>query len=211
MNLDLQQEWYSLVKKYTKDTVLIAKTFENLIKLYSHKNRHYHNLTHIEAMLLAAKHYKNNLEDIDSFKFAIWFHDAVYTVPSSKNEIRSAELAVKTLKKFEQLRESQLEKIKQYILDTETHKPSNQTKDSLFFLDIDMQILGTDLEIYKQYSQNIRKEYQLIPYFLYKKGRKKVLEHFLEREQIYFTPVFYQNFEQKARKNIAWEIKFLFQ
>jgi predicted metal-dependent HD superfamily phosphohydrolase len=209
MNLDLQKEWYDLAKGYIEDAIVLEEVFQKLVKLYSHKNRHYHNLNHIETMLLAANHYKSDLEDIDSFKFAIWFHDAIYSVPSSKNEIHSAKLAVKTLKQFEKITQTQLAKINQYILDTETHEPTNQRNDSLFFLDIDMQILGTDLDIYKQYSQNIRKEYHLIPSLFYTKGRKKVLKHFLEKKQLYFTPVFQQKFEQKARQNIEWEIKFL--
>lgn len=209
MNLDLESEWHNLAKKFTKKDVILENTYQNLFKSYSSKNRHYHNLTHIEAMLLAVNQYKNDLKDIDSFKFAVWFHDIIYTIASSKNEIQSAKLAVKILTEFEGITEFQIQKIKQFITDTQEHKPSSQDNDLLFFLDIDMQILGQDLESYKQYSQNIRKEYQIIPSFLYKKGRKKVLEQFLERERIYFTDIFHQKFEQKARQNIAWEIKSL--
>lgn len=209
MKLDLEQEWYDLASTYTQDEAIVKNTFASLLKSYTHKNRHYHNLVHIESMILAANQYKNELKDIDSFKFAIWFHDAIYDFSSSQNEARSAKLAINTLQEFEKINQNKIQKIEQYIIDTKEHKPSSQENDLLFFLDIDMQILGKNLEIYKEYSLNIRKEYQLVPKFLYKKGRKKVLKHFLERERIYFTDIFYRQFEQEARRNIGWEIESL--
>jgi predicted metal-dependent HD superfamily phosphohydrolase len=40
-------------------------------------------------------------------------------------------------------------------------------------------------------------------------GRKQVLERFLQREKIYFTPLMFDNAEQYARNNLATEITYL--
>jgi len=59
--------------------------------------------------------------------------------------------------------------------------------------------------VYDQYKAAIRAEYRIYPDILYRKGRKKVLEHFLERDQIYYTSVF-QAREEKARANLEREL-----
>ena len=64
-------------------------------------------------------------------------------------------------------------------------------------------------ESYHQYMKDIRKEYAIYPMILYKKGRKKVLKRFLERERIYFTDQFYVLSEIKARENLTRELETL--
>lgn len=76
-------------------------------------------------------------------------------------------------------------------------------------MDLDLSILGTDWETYKKYTQNIRKEYAIYPNFLYKYVRKKVLQHFLECETLFFTERYKINFETKAIKNLRKEIELL--
>lgn len=65
------------------------------------------------------------------------------------------------------------------ILATKKHELLNDSADLKLFLDFDLSILGTSAEVYQRYSQAIRKEYSWGPYFLYRKGRKKILENFL--------------------------------
>lgn len=55
------------------------------------------------------------------------------------------------------------------------------------------------------YTKQIRKEYSIYPDFLYKPGRKKVLEHFLQLENIFKTDYFKTKYEVQARKNIESE------
>ena len=73
-------------------------------------------------------------------------------------------------------------------------------------LDFDLSILGSDWETYQKYAQNIRKEYNVYSYFMYKKGRRKVLQHFLERERLFFTEYSFNAFEEKARFNLKKEM-----
>ena len=81
--------------------------------------------------------------------------------------------------------------------------------DTNFLLDADLAILGQDRKIYENYIQHIRKEYSIYPDFMYKPGRKKVLIHFLEFEEIFKTDYFKVKYEEKARENIQKELEII--
>ena len=61
-----------------------------LSALYRAPDRHYHGLSHIEALLALAQEYRTALSDPDAVEAAIWFHDAIYDSRRSDNETRSA-------------------------------------------------------------------------------------------------------------------------
>ena len=79
-------------------------------------------------------------------------------------------------------------------------------EDTNFLLDIDLSVLGKNPEEYKQYSDNIRKEYRIYPDFMYRKGRLKVLKNMLALDAIYKTEFFKQAYENQARENLKLEI-----
>jgi predicted metal-dependent HD superfamily phosphohydrolase len=53
----------------------------------------------------------------------------------------------------------------------------------------------------------IRKEYNFYPDFMYKPGRQKVLQHFIQMPRIYKTDYFHDRYEEKARDNLHVELK----
>jgi len=77
------------------------------------------------------------------------------------------------------------------------------------FTDADLSILGQSWEVYFTYSKHVRKEYGQYPLFLYKKGRKKVLKHFLDMERIFKTDHFFELYEKHARVNLQRELEIL--
>ena len=76
-----------------------------------------------------------------------------------------------------------------------------------YFLDFDMAILGADWDEYVLYTLNIRKEYRIYPDFLYYKGRKDFLANTLQKKNIFHTQLFKLELEDRARQNIARELK----
>jgi predicted metal-dependent HD superfamily phosphohydrolase len=98
-----------------------------------------------------------------------------------------------------------IKKVHEYILATKTHSGPADS-DLSFFIDLDLSILGSSAETYNNYCKNVRKEYTWVPDMLYKPGRMKVLQHFLNMEKIFKTEVFYNLFETKARENLRAEI-----
>ena len=100
-----------------------------------------------------------------------------------------------------------LNEIYKQIVATKTHIANDN--DTKWFVDFDLAILGKPSEVYKNYSQLIRKEYKLVPSFLYKKGRKKVLQHFIKKPSIYITDEFKNLYENKAKENVINELNSL--
>src|SRR6266446_4861492 len=79
---------------------IAGKLRDELVRAYAATERHYHNLTHIEAMLDLMRSYENALSDPAAVEAAIWFHDAVYDTHRHDNEERSAQLATDRLKEL---------------------------------------------------------------------------------------------------------------
>lgn len=203
----LKKEWYSLTSIYTEDQQLISKYWNEIVTQYTSKNRHYHNLTHIYKMLIQAEDVKASIVDYDAFRFAIWYHDIIYKSTKKNNELKSAEFAKKRLKSinFEEKRTKNVEIL---IKSTQKHDiVLDENNDNAFLLDIDLSVLGSHWNIYETYIKNIRREYAIYPDFMYHKARKKIMLHFLERKRIYFTDLYYNTLEAKARENIKQEIR----
>jgi predicted metal-dependent HD superfamily phosphohydrolase len=177
-----------------------------LIEKYSQEHRFYHNLSHIRAMLEAAEKFRSKFADYDSVRLAIWFHDAIYDPKARTNETESAALAVKILAELN-FPNAQIEKVKKMVLATEKHDATTLDADGKLFLDLDLGILAAKKEVYKKYSEAIRKEYDFVPENLYREKRREVLQSFLQRQNIYYTGEFRELLEERARVNIANEIE----
>jgi predicted metal-dependent HD superfamily phosphohydrolase len=101
--------------------------------------------------------------------------------------------------------QSFVEKCKKQILATKDHEMS-ASSDTNYFTDADLSVLGQPWDVYSTYINSIRKEYAVYPDVLYKPGRRKVVQHFLNMDQIYKTPYFHEKFESHARENLHREL-----
>ncbi len=139
-------------------------------------------------------------------ELAVWFHDAVYDYRSSENEARSAELAWQFLVHTALSPERQARVA--YLIECTAHHTAAHAPapDLDFFLDADLQILGAAETDYAEYARQIRQEYRLIPDFLYRRGRRKVLEQLLNTPQLYRTPEFRARLDAAARRNLRLEL-----
>lgn len=207
INSFLKSSWILLTKEFTRKEL---DFLNELVKNYSSKERYYHNLSHVETLLKLTNKYKHLLSSLKTIQFAIWYHDAIYDASKNDNEERSAELARKRLTKMG-VNEAIVKDCCNLILSTKSHKLTHEEKsfDAKFFLDIDLSILATPKSEYLNYSKQIRQEYKMYSDELYLQGRKKVLSNFLNTERIYKTDLFYDSFEKKARKNLAFEISLI--
>lgn len=176
-----------------------------LEKAYTRKTRCYHNLTHLKEMIAAYEEFQSHLQHPDEVLFAIFYHDYIYKTTRKDNELKSAEYAVSLLQPKHKLN-------KQLVFDmivATQHHQHNKVEDINWLIDFDLKILSKSWEEYQVYCNQIRKEYKIYPDILYKPGRKKALEHFLEHEYIYQTETFRNRYEQQARENIQKEINLL--
>jgi predicted metal-dependent HD superfamily phosphohydrolase len=205
----LKKEWVDIASKYRNDETLIETLWDEIYSRYSSKKRHYHNLEHINNMLSLAKEHDNDSMDYDKLRLAIWYHDIVYKPKRSDNEVKSGDIALDRCRELG-FGVKSCEGIRKAIIASKSHT-TNTIHENFrhVFLDLDLAILATSWKEYLSYTKKIRKEYSMFPDFLYKKGRKKVLQHFLERPQIYHTQKYRDLWEAKARENIQKELTLL--
>ncbi|MEO0400164.1 MAG: hypothetical protein AAF224_12175 [Pseudomonadota bacterium] len=143
-----------------------------LIKAYSESHRRYHTLEHISACFEHLNSVEAQAVYPHEIELALWFHDAVYQIFSSKNEEDSAELAASFLAD-NGASNGCIKRIKHLILLTKDHQAPQGT-DAKLMLDIDLSILGSSVEVYEQFERNVREEYRRIPSFIFRPNRKKI-------------------------------------
>lgn len=198
--------FHQIADLFTQNQSNVTAAWQLLQKAYTQPGRHYHNLHHIEQMVNGAQE-RLVVTEQPALLMAIFYHDAVYRALSSENEEKSALLAQQELHRL-QFPNEIIDHCAQLILATKRHQPVDYPHAGLL-LDLDLAILGSPWEHYLEYTRQIRREYAVFPNILYKPGRKKVLEKFLERPFIYQTDAFRRDFEQIARANIQAEIGLL--
>ena len=185
----LKNIFIQLVNNYSVNTLTAERLWLQIEKAYGHKKRHYHNLTHLQHLIETLQPYKHYIANWDTVLFAVFYHDIVYNVLKNNNEENSAEEAAAVLATMK-LPQQQIKKCTQYILATKTHQPYTDA-DCNLFTDADLSILGKPWNEYQIYCKQIRSEYSIYPDIIYKHGRKKVLQHFLQMPAIYKTTQFY--------------------
>jgi predicted metal-dependent HD superfamily phosphohydrolase len=199
----LQQVFFDLCHKYTSNNMLIGRFWKEIEQAYSHKKRHYHTLQHLENMLHQLQEVKPRV-DWSPILFALFYHDIVYNSLKTDNEEKSAIFAERNLDMLG-VQKGSIQVTTNHIIATKKHLLS-QSSDTNYFIDADLSILGFPWHDYKQYADGVRKEYSIYPDIIYKPGRKKVLQHFLQMESIYKTSHFKEKFENQAKQNLQQEL-----
>lgn len=202
--IDLKGYWIELTSTYLADIQLKENLWSQIEFNYTHSSRHYHNLDHLLYMFLKALQFKDQIQDFDTLSFSIFYHDFIYKATRSDNEEKSASEAEKRLVKLG-VTPIKIRECMDQIKATKLHDDHSNI-DTNYLVDFDLAILGEDSVTYNDYTQKIRNEYSVYPDFLYKRGRKKVLNHFLQMENIYKTPEFIKGYESKARENMMDEL-----
>ncbi|MCV3241297.1 hypothetical protein [Mesorhizobium sp. ZC-5] len=190
-------------------TLIDKATRAKLSALYRAPDRHYHGLSHIEALLALCDRHRAALKDAEAVEAAIWFHDAIYDSTRKDNELKSAELAITQLSG--KVEPERLHRIANMIEATATHQVPDfadeaARRDAALFLDMDLSILGAPAAEFDAYEQAVRLEYGWVEEQAWRAGRAAVLKKFLTRPHIFHTEIFRGSLEQQARENIARSI-----
>ncbi|MFD2563735.1 HD domain-containing protein [Aquimarina rubra] len=203
----LKEVFISLVSKYSQDKEYIDSLWNEVVKNHGKKNRHYHNLSHLENLYSNLLAVKKEILDWDIVLFALFYHDYIYNALKQDNEERSAQKAIKIFSSLS-IDPDRIELCKKMILATKGHQVS-KSNDINYFTDADLSILGSSWTVYETYYKNVKKEYKYYPDFMYNKGRVNVLKHFINMPRIFKTDYFYSKFEKQAKNNLQQEIGLL--
>lgn len=178
-----------------------GELFQRLVTCYSEPHRKYHTMQHLGECFALFDRVGSFAEQRGEVELALWFHDAIYNTRESDNEIRSAELA----------RESAIAggvsgdratRIFELVMVTK-HNALPAGRDAEVLVDVDLGILGAESARFDEYEIQVRQEYSWVPDFLYRRERRKVLQEFAHRRSIYSTEYFRDEFESRARDNLA--------
>lgn len=200
--MDLKDKFVNVFLEIGFEASKTHALWQDLEKAYSGKSRYYHNLTHLEEMIVQYERYQSELTFPVEVLYAIFYHDYIYKATSKENELKSAEFAISILPEHAKINAAL---VFDMIVATKLHE-HNKVEDTNWLIDFDLKILSKEWKEYEVYFKQIRKEYKIYPDLLYKPGRKKALQHFLENEFIYQTETFQTKFEKQARENILKEI-----
>jgi predicted metal-dependent HD superfamily phosphohydrolase len=208
----MENRWQKTTREFEAPAALLQSVFSDVIAPYhTDSHRAYHNFTHIAHLLdLIETHGAACNVDPITLNLVAWFHDIIYNPKKKNNEEKSAQIAEQWLPKMG-IETTVIEHVAHIIRRTANHtqNTANDSRETLFFLDADLGILGSEPAGYEAYHQAIRQEYKHVPSLLYKPGRRKVLAQFVNAEFIFRTEPFRTLYETKARQNLTAEIALL--
>ena len=201
--MKLHQSWVKNVQRLFTNKNACEKQWTCFLELYAEPQRYYHNLFHMGLLCdqvdstvedLGKTSTKEETAQFSKlFNLTLWFHDAIYDPTKKDNEVQSQVLFTDWSKEIEEITEEDRQIVELVILDTISHKKDSgkahlkeevklsevgramYEKVSDYFLDADLSILGEDRDVYLDYADKIRKEYQHIPDDVYNVERPKVL------------------------------------
>ena len=115
----------------------IEKHWIILEKAYPQKNRYYHNLSHLENMMLSFTKYQSEIQMKNEVRYAIFYHDIVYNAKKTDNELKSAEFALSIIPKEATINRTL---VFDMIVATKQHE-YNVNEDTNWLIDFDLEIL----------------------------------------------------------------------
>jgi predicted metal-dependent HD superfamily phosphohydrolase len=205
MRENLFLQWQETLQNFNVDSKLIQSSFLLISQAYNSPQRYYHNLKHISQVLATITQLESYAANLPAVKFAAWLHDVVYDTQLSDNEEKSAIFAREILTGLG-IDSETMTIVESLILDTKNHSWNQNNIDSQILIDADLMILAAGEAEYQEYAKAIRQEYHWVGEIDYIKGRKRVLQQFLLRPQIYQISEIFRDAEKIARRNIQAEI-----
>lgn len=177
------------------------KWWKILDERYSESHRAYHLWEHIYACL---KEFYGVIHLFDyslAAEAAIFFHDIVYNIATSNNEVASAELLGEFLADF-----GWPDVVGKRLVCCTDHKSLSKENDEQLICDIDLAILGQPWPRYICYAQDIRNEYKSVPLDVYRTKRAEFLKTLMERERMFQTEYFRRKYAFIAESNMTAEM-----
>ena len=176
-----------------------------LLQRYTEPHRKYHSAQHLLACLVHFELLRDQAEREHEVQVALWFHDAVYEIGRSDNELRSAEWARSALRAA-----GATEPCAQRVFDlvmVTRHDVAPRTRDQQVLLDIDLSILGQPDAVFDEYERQVTDEFASVAPAQRRVRRSQILQQFLDRPRLYHTERFFDLFETQARANLARSIR----
>ena len=128
--------------------------FNRLVECYAEPHRRYHTMQHLQECFAHLERVRSFAEHAGEVELALWFHDAIYDTRKNDNEERSAEWA-RDSAIAAGLSTDQASRIYQLVMAT-LHNAVPVGSDAAVLVDIDLAILGAEVERFDEYEIQVR-------------------------------------------------------
>jgi predicted metal-dependent HD superfamily phosphohydrolase len=172
--------------------------YADLYQRYEAPWRHFHNLGHIQDCLRRFDEVATLLADRDAVEFGLWFHDVVYDIGATTNELRSAELFLNLTAGAPFMFRH---RVCDHILATR-HLSTVYDSDRRFIVDIDLSGFGAPWEEFMHNGALLRNESSDVSDAKYHSGQVAFLSGLQKRRHFFATEYFRSRFETTARENL---------
>lgn len=205
----LHAAWSRLVASVGGDDAAAASVWQELDGRYTEPFRAYHTWAHIWHVHQVMEWILTRVVAArPAIEFAVFFHDAVYDPtrqPDSAvdDETASAQFASAACGLMA-LDDGLTADVRALVLATRDHIARGQEQAVL--CDADLAILASEPATYDVYRRAIRVEYGHIDDSMFRRGRARVLQSFLDRDRIYATSLMRDRGEAVARANVTREL-----
>ena len=178
-----------------------------LVSRWAEPQRHYHDVTHLAAVLDVVDRFAGLAPHPDRVRLAAWLHDAVYDPRAlgDANERDSAEFAEGLLLSLGAPDDVAAE-VARLVGLTAGHATGEDDPDGELLCDADLAILAADADRYAAYTSAIRREYAHVPDDAFRAGRTQVLTALLELPSIYRHAAIRDEWEATAQANLKAEL-----
>ena len=201
----LADAWIALARRAgARDDV--AGTGAALLRRWSESHRAYHDLAHLDEVLRRIDLLAGEADRPDGVRLAAWFHDAVYDPQATDSEERSAEVATVALADLG-LAPDDVDEVARLVRLTATHAVAPGDRNGAVLCDADLAVLASDPLRYESYVEGVRREYAHLDDQTFARGRSDVLHRLLDRPQLFTTSYGGREWEQRARANVAAELR----
>jgi predicted metal-dependent HD superfamily phosphohydrolase len=180
-----------------------------LISRWGEDHRHYHDHTHLLAVIEALRTLQDDGErpgpEARAVWLAAWFHDAVYNGVAGKDEEDSAALARGKLTGAG-CRPEEVTETARLVLLTAHHAPADDDASGAMLCDADLSVLGSPPDNYRRYVAAVRKEYAHVGDADFAARRAAVVRRLLALEPLYRTDTARKLWLAQARQNLSAEL-----
>jgi predicted metal-dependent HD superfamily phosphohydrolase len=192
----------------TADDADLDSAAKYLLTRWAEPQRHYHDVTHLSAVLEVVDRFAGLAPHPDRVRLAAWMHDAIYDPKAlgDANERDSAEFAQGLLVTLGVPDEVAAE-VARLVGLTAGHATEENDPDGELLCDADLSILAADGERYARYAAAIRREYAHVPDGDFRAGRSRVLTELLKLPSIYRLAPIRDEWESRAQANLRAELE----
>lgn len=201
---ELQAAWHRLLGDVPGATAAGGY----LLEAYAQPHRRYHDRRHLAEVLAHVDELRTYAHDPDAVRLAAWFHDAVYQPTRPDNEEASAALTEQLLPVL-RVPAARVAEVARLVRLTAGHDAGAGDGNGAVLCDADLAVLGSASERYAFYATGVRLEYAHVDAADFAAGRAAVLRGLLQREPLYRTASARERWEDRARGNVAAELRWL--